>query len=479
MKKKFWLILLALASALCLVFGLTACGGKVKETKVNIGDTPDEVVRLLGTPYADESDETFYVYIGKNELYYYSLVKKNAEVEGKLGITKDEKELAKLTKEKEKLEKDLEAFVYPRTEITFATNAKGKLAVSEILYDVAHSKNAPEKTLVGSTVEGADACTFEEVVQGEVESLAIVDTYSDGSYRKSSGKNETLRFSVSGDQVTWRWQNAKGEQMQTSTLMNEGPCGLKAEGIYGDEAAFAIPEGTKSIDTEAFKDRTWLTNIEIPEGVTSIGNRAFAGCSSLTGITIPKGVTEIGEGAFAGCEKLIEVWNNSDLPIAQGEGGHGGVAQYAKHVYTADEESKQTVTEEGFIFYEDGEEVYLLGYKGNETALVLPALSPNGSAYGIYRYAFSNCDLLTSVVMPEGVKEIGGHAFEGCSSLEKIYDCGVDWDNIQIDAWENSTLFSVDRYFFSEEEPDEEKWASHDLWWHFDKEGAVVEWVKK
>ena len=52
-------------------------------------------------------------------------------------------------------------------------------------------------------------------------------------------------------------------------------------------------------------------------------------------------------------------------------------------------------------------------------------------------------------------------------------------DNIQIDAWENSTLFSVDRYFFSEKEPDEEKWASHDLWWHFDKEGAVVEWVKK
>ena len=35
-------------------------------------------------------------------------------------------------------------------------------------------------------------------------------------------------------------------------------------------------------------------------------------------------------------------------------------------------------------------------------------------------YAFSGCDLLTSVTVPASVKSVGVYAFDGCSSLERI-----------------------------------------------------------
>ena len=48
----------------------------------------------------------------------------------------------------------------------------------------------------------------------------------------------------------------------------------------------------------------------IPESITAIGAGAFLGCTGLTSATIPHGVTNIGEYAFEGCSGLTSVtWN--------------------------------------------------------------------------------------------------------------------------------------------------------------------------
>ena len=143
-----------------------------------------------------------------------------------------------------------------------------------------------------------------------------------------------------------------------------------------------------------------LTSVTIPDGVTSIEDSTFSGCSGLTSVTIGDGVTSIGEDAFSGCIKLVEVYNKSGLNIVAGSTGHGYVAYYAKNVYTQDGGSWFTDTSDGFRFFYDGEQGYLMGYLGTETEIELPAsfTAYNGTFvenYEIYEDAFAYCSDLT------------------------------------------------------------------------------------
>ena len=102
------------------------------------------------------------------------------------------------------------------------------------------------------------------------------------------------------------------------------------------------------------------------------------------------------------------------------------------NVYTPTSgESKLHTTTDGFVFYEDGNKCYLVGYIGNKTDITLPE-SYNGKNYEIYEHAFSDCDSLTSVVIGEGVTSIGYAAFYNCTSLTSIKYRGTEeeWNAI-------------------------------------------------
>ncbi len=186
-------------------------------------------------------------------------------------------------------------------------------------------------------------------------------------------------------------------------------------------------ENYASIDGVLFsKDKTILiqypegkaTSYAIPEGVKSIGGEAFSGCSSLTSITIPENVTEIGDDAFYGCCKLYEVYNKSNLTITAGSSENGGVARFAKNVYTDESGESKIHTVGDYIFYVDEDNIELLVYLGDETAITLPS-DYEGKNYKIGDYAFFGCSSLTSITIPDGVTSIGDNAFY-CRSLTSI-----------------------------------------------------------
>ena len=153
-----------------------------------------------------------------------------------------------------------------------------------------------------------------------------------------------------------------------------------------------------------------LTNVIIPNYVTRIGSYAFRDCSSLTSVTIPDSVTSIGDYAFKGCYKLVEVYNLSTLTITKGSSSNGYVGYYAKDVYTSlDTPSKLSTDSNGYIIYTNGDDKILVGYTGSATTLVLP-----DDITEIYKYAFYDCDSLTSVTIGNSVTSIGGYAFDGC-----------------------------------------------------------------
>ena len=189
--------------------------------------------------------------------------------------------------------------------------------------------------------------------------------------------------------------------------------------------AVEIPDSVTTIGVGAFYSCMGLTAVEIPDSVTTIGEGAFVGCIGLTSITIGESVTAIGEDAFESCYKAIDIYNKSDLNITTGSEEYGCVGLYAKNIYTEENESKLTFTDEGFIFYYDGTDAYLMGYCGDEINLILPDsfTAYNGeeiTSYKIHMAAFAYNIKITSVVISDAVDVIGEMAFAICPSLVSI-----------------------------------------------------------
>ncbi len=159
------------------------------------------------------------------------------------------------------------------------------------------------------------------------------------------------------------------------------------------------------IEADAFSHSTALTKIVIPDGITDIGAYAFWNCSGLTSVTLGKDVKNIGISAFEGCFKLIEVYNLSSLDLKlpesaeKGDTSNGWVINYAKSIYKNANEKSKLKEVDGFIFYVNQKDIFLMGYIGNEKNLILPE-KYNGKIYSVYKYALYNCSNLESITVP-------------------------------------------------------------------------------
>ena len=145
-----------------------------------------------------------------------------------------------------------------------------------------------------------------------------------------------------------------------------------------------------SIGSEAFFYCSGLTSIAIPSSVTSIGFNAFYNCSGLISIVIPASVTSIDVQVFSNCSSLKEV-HISDMAawcaIDFGRSDSNPLS-YAKNLYL------------------NGELV---------TELVIP-----DGVTSIGSYAFYGCSGLTRVAIPSSVTSIGSKAFYDINAVFDI-----------------------------------------------------------
>ena len=176
--------------------------------------------------------------------------------------------------------------------------------------------------------------------------------------------------------------------------------------------SITIPDSVTEIGRYAFEGCTGLTSVTLPGSVTSIGTMAFIRCASLTSITIPDKVASIGDCPFLGCTSLVSI------NVATGNQNYVSVngVLYNKDkteliCYPAEKKGNNYKIPDGVT------EIGGSAFRGctSLTSITIP----DSVAY-IGNFTFNGCTNLTSITIPDSVTRIGDYAFRGCTSLKAI-----------------------------------------------------------
>ena len=168
----------------------------------------------------------------------------------------------------------------------------------------------------------------------------------------------------------------------------------------GKNGSVIIPEGVKSIMSQAFEDCKNLESVVLPNSITSIGDSAFSNCTNLSSINAPVNIQYVGGGALDGT-----AWykNQPDGDV------------YFGRVYMT---YKGNMPENTTVNIKDGTvsiSAYALTYEDNLVGIIIPE-SVESIGYGV----FYNCKNLKKASISEGVTTINSSAFYGCSELDNI-----------------------------------------------------------
>jgi len=186
-----------------------------------------------------------------------------------------------------------------------------------------------------------------------------------------------------------------------------------AENLYLDNELITdleIPNDITIIKKSVFENYTLLKSVIIPNSVTSIDGLAFCDCKNLTSITVPDSVTDISYNAFYN----TGYYNNSS-------NWENGVLYIGNHLIEAESviSGSYTIKPKTKMISDD---------------------------------AFSDCNELTSITIPESVISIGEFAFEYCDSLTSVHITDLSaWCKINFcGAFSNPLLYAKNLYLNNE-----------------------------
>ena len=197
--------------------------------------------------------------------------------------------------------------------------------------------------------------------------------------------------------------------------------------------SITIPDSVTSIGDYAFFCCENLTRITIPASVTSIGDYAFSCCNNLTSITIPDSVISIGDCAFAYCYNLISI-TIPDSVISLGDDTFSDCYSLTIHCYENSfahayairtcmpfellEGVSASVSD--YIYTPYSDHVEITGYIGSATDIKIPRSIEGLPVTSIGNRAFSDCENLVSIIIPDSVTSIGNRAFCDCDNLTSV-----------------------------------------------------------
>ena len=159
--------------------------------------------------------------------------------------------------------------------------------------------------------------------------------------------------------------------------------------------SIVIPGSLKKITRWAFRNCMNLKELQIEKGVKTIELAAFAECVKLTDVIIPDSVKKIETAAFEKCSGI------KNVTIPKGTTVEGAAFKGCNLLADSN----------GMVIISN----MLLDYVGKEETVVIPdGITEIGAS------AFNNNMTVREIVIPDSVIEIGPLAFKWCSSLESF-----------------------------------------------------------
>jgi uncharacterized protein YjdB len=169
-----------------------------------------------------------------------------------------------------------------------------------------------------------------------------------------------------------------------------------------DDVSCVVPEGVAIIDDYAFASAKYLKEVVLPDTVTKLGNigygEVFGQCSALETIIIPPLVKSIDDASFHNCTSLRSI----QLPEGLEKLGKMAFAGCSSLQYIDIPDSVSLIDEYAFIHS---------GIKELRLPSMLSLVSPS---------LFYQCFNLESVIVPDGVEELGSSSFGDCTALKVI-----------------------------------------------------------
>ena len=222
------------------------------------------------------------------------------------------------------------------------------------------------------------------------------------------------------------------------------------------ERNYTVPEGTESIESNAFADCVFLENLVLPDTLREIGAGAFSNCGRLTALEVPESVCAIHDGAFAmcglkridlsGCSGLTKIsrqlfdgcWQLAEilLPDSITEIGDSAFTFTAissirlperveiignnpfcncgqlQRIEVAGEQDRYVFAAPFFI--DEKEKRLICCLTDTKGQCIIPQVEEIGA------YACYECTGLTGVVIPDSVEIIGDYAFSSCNVLQSV-----------------------------------------------------------
>ena len=187
---------------------------------------------------------------------------------------------------------------------------------------------------------------------------------------------------------------------------------------YENLVGVSIPNSVTAIGNFAFSYCGDIKELILPESVISIGNGAFYWCDILTGMLVPVAVTQMGFDAFYGCYQATIYCEESSQPHTWNENWNSSECSVVWGY-----KSKELCVEKWDISLNGDNSVIAYLSKENEEAYLLTVSGTgemkswkNGDApwYSEYRTK------IKTIVIENGIENIGGYAFVGCIALESI-----------------------------------------------------------
>ena len=215
--------------------------------------------------------------------------------------------------------------------------------------------------------------------------------------------------------------------------------------LYPDELkATVVNDGNKSDDNGSGYEISELLIPEtiVYEGITytvkSIGDYAFCNTKCLKSITLSDSITKIGMRAFAQCDSLQSIYIPKNVVMV---GSYAFEASYALQTIDVDAENSTYSSISNCLCNKEGTEL-IIAPSGRDSIIVAEGIAAIDSYAFSYcnvqyvelplslqtigNYAFSYCNALQSVVIPDGVTELGANLFRESINLRSVvFGCNI------------------------------------------------------